>query len=202
MPDCNKQKSSQMWDAFVKGDDNAFAALYFLHINSLLAYGRKITRDAELLHDCIQEIFLDIYEKREKDPVTINNPGGYLMVALRNNLYKKIERSRKPNLHELTPIQVEEFIVEYSFQDTLIIREFNQELVDKIRIAIKNLSHGQKEVIYLKFEENLPYADIARIMKITVESARKQVHRAVISLRKILEPKNLPTFFIFFLKKN
>jgi len=198
MHDRIHQKTSAMWEAFLKGDDHAFATFYFLHINKLLAYGRKITHDNDLIGDAIQEVFVDIYEKRGKSHVAIENPGAWLMVALRNNIYKKKESSRKSATHGLSPVQVEDFNIEYSFQETLINHEISREMLGKLRDAIKQLSFGQKEVIYLRYEVGLEYPDIARIMQITVESARKQLHRAILSLRKLLDSKSIFALFLLF----
>jgi RNA polymerase sigma factor (sigma-70 family) len=198
MSDRIHQKTSAMWEAFLKGDDHAFASFYFLNINKLLAYGRKITHDSDLLRDAIQEVFVDIYEKRDRPHAHIENPGAWLMVALRNNIYKKKESSRKSATHGLSLVQVEEFNVEYSFQETLINHEMTRELLANLRAAIQQLSSGQKEVIYLRYEAGLPYPDIAGIMQITVESARKQLHRAILSLRKILDSKSIIALFLIF----
>jgi RNA polymerase sigma factor (sigma-70 family) len=97
---------------------------------------------------------------------------------------------------------VEEFKVQYSFQDSLINQEITIEILDKLRRAIQNLTSGQKEVIYLRFEEGLSYQEISRIMEISVESVRKQVFRAISSLRNILISTNFYNFFTIILKKS
>jgi RNA polymerase sigma factor (sigma-70 family) len=97
---------------------------------------------------------------------------------------------------------VEEFNVNYSFQDNLIKQEITIETLDKLRKAIQNLTSGQKEVIYLRFEEGLSYQEISRIMEISVESVRKQVFRAISSLRSILVSTAFYTFFTITLKKS
>lgn len=80
--------------------------------------------------------------------------------------------------------------------------EISEEITQKIRIAINTLSSKQKEIIYLKFEEELEYADIARILNISIDSARTQLYRAIKSLRKLLDPENFNIFILFVLKKD
>ncbi|MBK6783157.1 MAG: hypothetical protein IPG79_04925 [Saprospiraceae bacterium] len=58
-----------LWQRCKKGDRDAFKLLYQLHIDDLVAYGRKICSDQEILEDGIHDLFVYIWEK-EKTLVT------------------------------------------------------------------------------------------------------------------------------------
>ncbi len=195
-------ETKKIWDAFLGGDDKSFAVFYFLQISRMLAYGKKFSVESEIVNDAIQDVFVDLYENRKKLSGSIENPVGYLMVSLRNNIFKKKANLLKDSTHSLSPGEVEEFNVNYNFQDILIKQEISIEVMAKLRRAIQNLTSGQKEVIYLRFEEGLSYQEISRIMEISVESVRKQVFRAISSLRNILESTTFYTFFTIIQKKN
>ena len=62
-------------------------------------------------------------------------------------------------------------------------------------------SYYEKEIVYLKFEEELDYKDIAQIMGISVESARKSMHRAIRALRHVLDTESFYTVLIIIAKK-
>lgn len=190
-----------LWNAFLKGEDKAFAGIYYAFINALLSYGKKLSRDRELLHDSIQEIFMDLYQKRNNSPAPIQNPKAYLFIALRNNILKKLQQTRKFEDKALNDHLLGEFNIEYSFQDQLISEEISKEKHLRLQQAIIALSSGQKEIIYLKFEENLSYPEIAELMGISIESARKQLYRALLALRETLSREAFCTLFTFFLKK-
>jgi len=49
--------------------------------------------------------------------------------------------------------------------------------------------------LYLRFNESLEYPEIAAILEITVESVRKQVHRALKTVREIIGKE--PHVFMF-----
>jgi DNA-directed RNA polymerase specialized sigma24 family protein len=91
--------------------------------------------------------------------------------------------------------------VDYSFEDQWISNEISEETRAKLQQAIQNLTPGQKEIIYLKFEEGLGYHEIAGMLGITQESARKQLYRALLSLRHIIGNEQLYIFFYTFLEK-
>lgn len=52
--------------AFEEGDATAFSKLYDLNVNLLFSYGCKLTTDRELLKDCIHDVFVKMYTKKEE----------------------------------------------------------------------------------------------------------------------------------------
>lgn len=192
-----------LWHSFLEGNDKSFAIIYQRHIEQLISYGYKLSYDRELVHDCIQEVFMDLFLKRKKLSVNIENLKAYLFVAFRNGLIKEISKSRK--FETLDTDKCKEYLifnVEYSFQYKLIKLEISNERRNCLKDVINSLPSRQKEIIYLKFEEELGYSEISEIMKLSVESARKLLYRALLSLRKIIEPKTFQILFHIFFKKS
>jgi len=190
-----------LWNDFIRGDDKAFASIYFHHIGRLLSYGRNFTQDDEMLHDSVQEIFVDLFEKRGKPHAQIHNLKGYLLIALRNSIIRKKQKQRKSSVHGMSSSEVEEFNVSYSFEEYVVSEEVSMEALVKLREAIAGLSPALKEIVYLRFEEGLPYPEIAAIMEITVETARKQLFRAISALRNVLDNQSFNGIILFLLKK-
>ena len=69
--------------SFQAGNMAAFSQLYDLHINILFNYGLKLTIDKELLKDCIHDIFVKLYTKKD-ELGTIDNLKSYLFISLKN----------------------------------------------------------------------------------------------------------------------
>jgi RNA polymerase sigma factor (sigma-70 family) len=67
--------------------------------------------------------------------------------------------------------------------------------------ALIQLPAKQKEAVYLRFNESLEYNEIAAILEITVESVRKQVHRALKTVREIIGKEADMFLFALFEKK-
>jgi RNA polymerase sigma factor (sigma-70 family) len=190
MPDSTNKNIDFLWRSFLKGDDKSFSLIYRQHIEGLFSYGINLCAEREVVKDCIQEIFIDLFQKRKKISIQIRNLKSYLFVALRNCIVKKISLKRK---HDLLDIQNEDqelkFQIEYCFRNNLIEPELSDEIKNKLHAAINNLPDRQKEIIYLKFEEEMDYPHIAEILKISIESARKLMYRSLISLKKIVRPE-------------
>jgi RNA polymerase sigma factor (sigma-70 family) len=153
------------------------------------------------LHDSIQEIFLDIYQRRGKQHIPISNLKAYLFTALKNRIWKTQIQQRKTEVKEIDDSMFSEFRLDYGFQEQMINIEISKAVQLRLQNAIVSLSPGQKEIIYLKFEEELGYPEIAEILSITIESARKQLYRALLSLRHSLDSKTFAALFFLFRKK-
>ena len=191
-----------LWHLFLEGDDKCFALIYKNHIERLLLYGHKLCPDSEIVHDTIQEIFIQLFQRRNEVGTKIENLKAYLFVALRNSLIKKMVNKRKFEWLEVNDRGDEpSFMVEYSYQDQLIEQEISTEVKSKLTQAVNRLPGKQKEIIYLKFEEEMNYKEISNILNISVESARKLLYRALLSLRDTLKTSSLQSIVLFFLKK-
>ena len=77
--------------SFQAGNMAAFSQLYDLHINILFNYGLKLTIDKELLKDCIHDIFVKLYTKKD-ELGTIDNLKSYLVISLKNKLCDELRK--------------------------------------------------------------------------------------------------------------
>ncbi len=184
---------SLLWKSFLAGDKEAFAHFYNLHVDALYRYGTKLCADDNLVKDAIQEVFLDLYLKRNKNNATPEKLRFYLILALKRNLIKKLKRNRKKVSTEELELT---FQTEYSIETTIIENEKESELNQRVNEMLQILPSGQKEALYLRYNLSLEYDEVAKLMNITVESARKQVYRALKTVRDKYGKQGMVWFFI------
>lgn len=187
-----------VWARFKSGDQEAFATLYNQHIDPLYHYGAKFCKDEEIVKDALQELFLELYLKREKISVAPENLKFYLFLALKRCLIKKMQANRK--ISHLFDESID-FEPEYSIEYQIMEEEKDAEINHKVVQALKQLPAKQKEAIYLRYNESLEYSDIATILEISVESVRKQVYRAIKTIRETIKDESLIILFLFSQKK-
>lgn len=197
-----KQASNDLQNAVTPDSEDAFRRIYDKYAGSLYAFGLKFNIEEDLVQDAIQEVFVDLFLKSEDFQATVVNMKAYLFVALKNNLLKKLIRKKRFPTLTLDVYKDLDFNVAYDPQEQIILGEMNAESKQNLQTAIKSLSKKQKEIIYLKFEEELDYPDVARVLQISIESARKQLYRALKSLRESLNNKEMNTLFSIFSKKS
>lgn len=167
-----------LWQSFLQGDDKAFALLFDEFADLLFRYGTKFVLDQELVKDCIQDIFVKIYNNRANLSQT-DNPKYYLFRALKNKL---IDELRYNNRFEYKPLQELSFYVECSYtpgEDD----EDEAEIQEKFEEALSLLSPRQKEALYLRFQMGMSYQEIASLLDIKYQSVRNLVHRAIEKVR-------------------
>ena len=184
-----------IWKNFLSGNKEAFAFLYNKYIHSLYRYGAKICKDDSLVKDAIQEVFLDLYMKREKNKTNPENLKYYLILALRRNLIKKLKRNRKmTNEYQINGVLFEPV---YSIEQTIIKDEEESKQKKQIIDILNQLPAKQKEALYLRYNEAMEYDAIAKILGISVESVRKQVYRALKSIRDTFVNKSFLFWLMF-----
>ncbi len=174
-----------IWNSFQSGDKQAFAHIYNLYINELFRYGTKLCTDENLVKDGIHEVYIDLFLKREKNHCNPRNLKYYLILALKRNLIKKLKQNRR-----LLNGNVEnELLFEpvYSIEKIMIEQEEDDEKIKNVVQALNQIPPKQKEAVYLRFNESLEYTEIADILGVSVESARKQVYRALKTIRESCE---------------
>jgi len=134
--------------------------------------------DEEQVKDCIQDLFLEIWNQKNKMPLL--SVKAYLTKALQ---YKLIRINKKSQLIEAFDGNGNEFF-DWSHETFIIKNEMDAEKVKKLLAAMQQLPKRQQEIIYLKYYLNLSYEQICDVMNIQYQVARNQVSSAIKSLKK------------------
>jgi len=172
-------QTSELLGNFINGDTTAFSKLYNLHVNLLYNYGCKLTTDVELLKDCIQEVFIKIYNKRtELD--TVANFKSYIIISLKNKL---CDESRKRV--NLSDVAVDELDVVSSDNIEKDYIDNEKELLDNAFVTkiLDQLSPRQRKAIVLYYIEEKKYEEICIIMDMNYQSVRNLIHRGISKMR-------------------
>lgn len=167
--------------SFQAGNTSAFTQLYDSHINILFNYGLKLTIDKELLKDCIHDIFVKLYTKRE-ELGTIENLKSYLFISLKNKLCDELRKrmymsdTAVEDVNAVSSIDVEEDYVEEER------RKNNFTMVSHL---LGQLSPRQREALTLYYIEERKYEDICEIMDMNYQSVRNLMYRGLTKLRSL-----------------
>ena len=170
-----------LFASFQAGNMAAFSQLYNLHINVLFNYGLKLTIDKELLQDCIHDVFVKLYTKRDELGV-IDNVRSYLFISLKNKLCDELRRrmyTSDTSIEEVvipTPTDVEDDYME---------NEQRKNEFSLVRRLLDQLSPRQREALTLYYIEEKKYEDICEIMNMNYQSVRNLMHRGLSKLRML-----------------
>lgn len=169
------------WKKFIKeGSQEALSVIYFNHFDLLFTFGLKYTSDRQTIEDSIQNIF-SYFLKVRKSLGPVNNIPGFLLKCFRRQLFIELKKQKKLLLTENFP--EDHFNYSNSPEQDFIDHEEYDHLRTVVNQCITNLTVKQQEIIYLRFECELSYEDIANILEITVESCHKSVYRSINAIR-------------------
>lgn len=181
------------WEAFRKGDRDAFGELYDEHAPPLIIYGIRVSGDEGLVKDVIQDLFIELWRSRARLQ-SVSSVRGYLLKALRYKLMRKagVRLLYADSLPEQADnVNPEAILLEH--EDETLRRQY-------IRRAIDSLPKRQQEMINLRFYQGLSTEEAAGIMSMNYQSAANLLHRAVAHLRKLLGPNAIA--FIILLRES
>ncbi len=174
---------ASIWRAYQEGDAHALVFIYQQWYRDLYSYGYKISRNKDLTKDCIQDIFTQLWLNRERvNAVEKIKP--YLLKYLRRQLIRKNDQGSV--LAGIESTRQAEFELVLSPEELVISEQMSQEIRTNLQAALGKLSKRQREIIYLRFYEDLSYETIAEVMVIQYQSVRNLVHEAMKVLREHL----------------
>jgi RNA polymerase sigma-70 factor, ECF subfamily len=135
--------------------------------------GRSLQNDVE---DVLQDVWLDVVRglARLEDPQALV---AWLYRIARDKAYGRLRKARRLEL-PLDEAQLAEEPVEDSAED------FSAEDAATIHAALDELRPEQREVLVLRFLEEMSYEQIARVVGCRVGTVRSRIHYAKRALRE------------------
>lgn len=173
-----------IWARFKDGDNDALSLLYSEFAHELYSYGLKVANDEHLVKDCIQEVFVQLINKR-KSLVVTSKLHVYLFKSLRNKIIEEL-RSKKRKQDIINQIDGDDLLFENNAEQKIIDSEKDKSIKSRIDSLLAQLPSRQKEIIYLKYTEGLDYDDIAELLQIDKASARTLLYRTLKTIKEQL----------------
>lgn len=170
--------SNPLFQHIINGDTEAYSGLYREYYKKFYNYGRKFTDNTSLIEDSIQEVFLDLWTRRDKLS-HVESPNYYLYSSFRYTLLKKIKQHGKVVFDD-----AESDEHAFSAENIIIDKELNEEKRAKLNEAIKTLTGRQLEAVFLRFYEGLSYPEVASMLNISVKATYKIVARSISALKE------------------
>ncbi|ETN93895.1 RNA polymerase sigma factor, sigma-70 family [Zhouia amylolytica] len=180
----NKQKDIDLWTDMKFGDKGAFNQIFEEHVHYLTNYGKTFTADWDLVDDCIQEVFCRIWILR-KELKTTDNIRFYLMASFRNELMKSLQKRKKFNLiASWSELDAKAATFDMSAENLMFLENNDGRLSQKIKEIFIKLTSRQKEIIYLKYYNELSFEEISQVMQISKKAVYNALSKAMMTLRK------------------
>jgi len=175
------KSDTEIWNKFVKGDDDAFAFIYNKYIHQLLRFGIQFA-PREIVKDSITDIFIQ-FRKGRKTKKSINITP-YLYKSLFRVLNSKTESLKRMRSFEEIE-EIRSWQINLSADSKLIAFEQQTQQTAKLKASFNSLSKKQRQAILLYYYEGFTHDEIKGIMGLRNKSSvRKLIYRGLDTLKK------------------
>jgi len=162
-------------------EEAALAELIARYSPGLQFFLRKIVRAEAPCDDLLQETWFDVYRKINSLQRADAFAAWVYRIA-RDKAYRELRR-RPPRV-----TRVEEDLPETAAAEE---DQFTADEAGLVRAALDELPDGQREVLALRFIEDMSYEQIAQVLSCPVGTVRSRIHYAKAALREKLQTTSL-----------
>jgi RNA polymerase sigma-70 factor (ECF subfamily) len=175
------EKLIALWEGTLAGSERDYAELHAKLYPKLFVFTSRMLDDDDLINDLLQDLFIKFWENRQKIG-TIHNVEAYFYRSARSILLNHI-RLTKHRESKLTLMPAPESV--FSAEDIIVSNESDSLIRQQMVLALNSLPVKQREILTMRFYDDLSYRQIAEILKIRYQSVINHVYRAVQTLRQV-----------------
>ena len=182
----------ELVELYENGNDNAFDELLQRHQNYVYSYILFLVKEEERADDIFQETFTRAIIAIRSHKYQTTGKFSAWLIRIAHNLI--IDSSRETESGKLiiqenfTPNILNDIRLSEGAIETNIIE---QQKSDQIRMMLDYLPAVQREVIILRFYEDLSFKEIAEKTGVSINTSLGRMRYALINLRKMIQEHNL-----------
>jgi RNA polymerase sigma-70 factor (ECF subfamily) len=181
MPDDRTLSDAELLTAFRAGSSRAFEVLVRRYQAPVLAIARRFARDLDDAEDLAQRAFINAGGRA----------GGWRGGSFKSWLFRIVVNLAKNHLRDMARFDRSEDAQEREATPSEPEAHERLERADRqraLREAIARLPRRQREVLLLRIDGDLPFAEIAATLGITEVNAKVNFHHAVQKLKTWVRP--------------
>ncbi len=194
MQDFQLYSNEQLFELLRCSDERAFTEIFFRYDKRIYKFIFKMVKDDSIATDITQEVFIKIWKKREL-LVDIHNAEAYIFTIASNLTLNQIKKSlREAHIKEmLQTIQRQNNA--YNADNTLLLHDSEALILD----IVEALPPQQKRIYQLSREQGLNYNEISSTMKISSNTVRNHLVKALHTIRTRIEKQDQIILFLIFI---
>lgn len=173
------QEISGLARGWVSGDKESFSKLYDYFVDRIykFVYFKVKDQDAE---DITELVFIKAWENRKKYKSKYGSFSSWLYTIARNTVIDHYRVTKEVyELNDQMPDDSKSSNPKHVVEDTLTSQQ--------LRKAISKLPEGYRDILLLRFIEDMEYAEIAEVLGKSEGAIRITQFRAIKSLRDVLK---------------
>lgn len=193
MKNLNQMTDEELALAYVEGSNRAFDLLLSRIEASLFSYIMFVVHDEEKANDIFQETFVKAIMKLQKREYVPSGKFGSWCVRIAHNII--MDQYREKQSRHIIETGEDNDLSRLGSDDVLLKNREN-DLVNKqvfadVRRMMEHLPAVQREVVYMRFYQELSFKEIAEITNVSINTSLGRMHYALNNLRKMAKEYNV-----------
>ena len=191
MVNLTSKTDEQLVKAYAQGNNEAFDVLLKRHQQRVFNYILRIIKNEDAANDIFQETFVKAmtlrqgrYTESGKFPAWISRIAHNLIID-----YFRQEKSENLQSSDLEDVDVlnRKELCEETIEDILVSRQINED----VKYLISELPPLQREVLTMRYYQNLSFKEIAEITNVSINTALGRMRYAILNLRRLAAEKDI-----------
>jgi RNA polymerase sigma-70 factor (ECF subfamily) len=173
-----------VFEAYVRGDEAAFARIYHLHKGEIYMFAVKILKSKEDAEDTTLKVFAKLWEYRDRIESLLHLRRWAFFTA--RNLCINTLRDKQKIWHPLTDSILLDTLDPNSDQEALEKEQVWTAVMEELWTIVRKLPPMRRKVLLMRFQENKSMEEIASILEIRPQTVYNHMARAKDQMRKLL----------------
>ena len=182
----------QLVKAYASGDNEAFDTLLKRHEDRIFNYILRIIKNEDIANDIFQETFVKAILTIKQGRYTENGRFPAWISRIAHNLI--IDHYRQEKSENVQSADIEEVdilnrkdLCEATIEDIIIADQIR----DDVKYLIELLPELQREVLKMRYYQNLSFKEIAEMTGVSINTALGRMRYAIINLRRLASEKDI-----------
>lgn len=171
--------TAEVLTALRDGDHDAFRKVYLHYVTPIKDFLTILTRSEEEAEEITQDVFVNVWEKREKiDPR--KSIKGYLYTIARNSALNLFEQRKVRSKYADSPLSKPD---DYYASDEILIADETQLLIE---IAVSRMPEQRRKIFELSRKEGLKSTEIAEKLALSRHTVDNHLAAAKKDIRELI----------------
>jgi RNA polymerase sigma-70 factor (ECF subfamily) len=152
-----------------------------------------VVRDPELANDVFQDTFVKVITKLQEGKYTDSGKFSFWLTRIAHNIIMDVYRQQKSEHlvetgadNDLSKLKSEDLM------DGNRETEFvNTQIMSDVRNIMNALPAAQREVVYMRFYQDLSFKEIAQITGVSINTSLGRMRYALINMRRIAKQNQI-----------
>ena len=192
MENLNMLADDMLVARYSKGDNKAFDELLARYQSKLFNYIYFIVRSQEVAEDIFQETFVKAITTIQQGRYTASGKfGAWLTRIAHNMIIDGFRQERNENTISNDETEVDLLNDVDLCDDNIETQMVNEQTLSDVRRLVDALPDNQREVVYMRFYQDLSFKEIAEITGVSINTALGRMRYALLNMRRIAEEKHI-----------